>query len=447
MNLPGADHILRSGKITALQLSLLYQFLNSPSSINWITAFYPHFSLKRGETHGTILGAQQTILANLQTKLRISGDVDSLLSKRCIDKCSRLLLDATQKSLRMELFHSGPTAKTTLEKKLRLSECYLLLSEIDAAQEIASEAFETAYTSLGRLHPLTLQLERCKLYTQARQLERLSTLGSFNFIPDFLRLVEDHVNVFGADCIETIGCRIDLAIMHLMKLNFDEARKILEPLHRRATEILGRSSRVTHSIANNLSACANMQGDYDYAESVLYTIPGLSDAAAEHLEIDITMMPVHTLHALSIFAAVLGARDEDRRSEILHQRVIDGLTVQAGPRARRVYESAINKGQALRDQFMYGEARKHFMVWLKKADHDFGADSQHSRDIRERLINIEELEKKWNVMSEGIMGPHIQEALVWRRFQRSGMLAIATALSLVVAIMWGVFLGGIKLGE
>jgi tetratricopeptide (TPR) repeat protein len=380
--------------LTALQLGLLYQFLNSPCSVSWITAFHRHFSLKRGESHGTTLTSQQTILANLQKKLRISGGIDAALSKRCIDKCGRLLLESTQDSLRREQFHSGPTAESTLEKKLRLAECYSSLFELEAAQEIASEAFETAQTSLGRLHPLMLQLERGKLYTQARCLERSSTLKSFDPIPNFLKLVEDHVEVFGIDHIETFGCRHDLALMHLMREEYDEARKILEPLHQRTTEKLGRTSRVTHSIANNLAACANMQGDYGCAESVLYTIPGLSEAAAEPLDIDITTVSAYTLHALSILAAVLGARDEDRRSEILHQRVIDGLTVQAGPKARRVFESAINKGQALRDQFKYSEARKHYLEWLKKSDHNYGLDSRYSREMRKRLLDIDAQEKK-----------------------------------------------------
>jgi hypothetical protein len=390
----GADHFLRSSKVTALQLGLLYQFLNSPCSVGWVTAFYRHFSLKRGESHGTILTAQHTILANLQKKLRVSGGVDAILSKRCIDKCSRLLLESTQDSLRREQFRSGPAAESTLEKKLRLSECYSSLCEWEAAQEIASEAVETAQTSLGRLHSLTLQLERGKLYTQARCLEISSTLESFDVIPTFLRLVEDHVEVFGIEHIETFGCRHDLALIHLMRDEFDEARKILEPLHQRTTEKLGRTSRVTHPIANNLAACANMQGDYDYAESILYTIPGLAEAAAEPLEIDITTLSAYTLNALSILAAILGARDEDRRSEILHQRVIDGLTVQAGPKAWRLYESAINKGQALRDQFKYGEARKHYLEWLKKSDHNYGSNSQCSREMRNRLLEIDGQEKK-----------------------------------------------------
>jgi hypothetical protein len=137
-----------------------------------------------------------------------------------------------------------------------------------------------------------------------------------------------------------------------------------------------------------------MQGDYDYAESILYTIPGLAEAAAEPLEIDITTLSAYTLNALSILAAILGARDEDRRSEILHQRVIDGLTVQAGPKAWRLYESAINKGQALRDQFKYGEARKHYLEWLKKSDHNYGSNSQCSREMRNRLLEIDGQEKK-----------------------------------------------------
>jgi tetratricopeptide (TPR) repeat protein len=251
---------------------------------------------------------------------------------------------------------------------------------------------------------------------------------------DLIRLVEQHVQVFGTDHMETIGCRHDLALIHLLRFEYIEARQILEPLHKRTTEKLGRTSSKTHPIANSLAACANMQGDYDFAESILYTIPGLSEAAAEPLEIDITTVPRQTLHALSILAAVLGAKDEDRKSELLHQRVIDGFTAQAGPKAWRVYESAINKGQALRDQFKYDEARKHYLEWIKKADQNFGADSPYSREMRKRLVNVEVRERKWNEMSEGLRSPSAQNRTDLRKLQDYGMGAIIFLLVLVSSI-------------
>jgi tetratricopeptide (TPR) repeat protein len=417
-----------------LQLGLLHQFLNSTCSFSWITAFDRYFSLKRGESHGTILSAQQIILANLQRKLETAEGADAVVSKRCIDKCRTLLLESTQDSLRIERFHSGPAAQATLEKTLRLVECYCASSEIEVAQEVALEAFETAKTSLGPLHPLSLQIERVKLYTQAKCLEKSSSVASLDMITDFIRLVQQHVEVYGTDHMETIGCRHDLALIHLSRFEYIEARKILEPLHKRTTEKLGRTSSRTHPIANSLAACANMQGDYDYAESILYTIPGLPEAAAEPLEIDITTMPRQILHALSILAAVLGAKDEDRKSEVLHQRVIDGFTAQAGPKAWRIYESAINKGQALRDQFKYDEARKHYLEWIKKADQYFGADSQYSRKMRKRLVDIEVRERKWNEMSEGLRSPSAQNPSDLRKLQDYRMWAMILLLALVSSI-------------
>jgi len=62
-----------------------------------------------------------------------------------------------------------------------------------------------------------------------------------------------------------------------------------------------------------------MQGDYDYAESVLYTsFPELLKAAAEKIEIDMFSIDPWTFQALSILAALFGAKNEDRRSEIIH---------------------------------------------------------------------------------------------------------------------------------
>jgi hypothetical protein len=205
--------------------------------------------------------------------------------------------------------------------------------------------------------------------------------------------------------------------MHFMRREFTEARNILQPLHKRMVETFGRNSRVTQSVANNLSSCANMQKEYDYAESILYTIPGLSKAAAEPLEIDITRVPTETLHALSILAAILGVKNEDRRSEILHQRVIDAFKVVKGPKARRMYESAINKGQALRDQFKYVEARKHYLDWLKRSDQNFGPESKHSREIRKRLADLDHREKKWKEMSDSLrhpVTPGIQGLAGWK---------------------------------
>ena len=428
----GSDHFLRSETITALQLSLLYQFLKSPSSVAWTVTFYPHFSLKYGETYGTILSAQQSILAKLQKKLRISGGVDPMLSQRCIDKCSRLLLESTQDSLSVEQFHSGPAAKTTIEKKLQLAECYNALAEFDAAVEVSSEAFEIAQETLGRLQPITLQLQRMTLRTQMQIHQRSGTMSSFDPIPDLIGLVEDHIKVFGPDHVETLGCRHDLGLIHLMRRDFNEARTLLEPLHQKMVETLGRTARVTQAVLNNLAACANMQQEYDYAESILYTIPGLPKAAAEPLEVDITSLPAPTLHALSILAAVLGAKNEDRRSEILHQRVIDGLTAVSGPKARRVYESAINKGQALRDQFKYAEARKHYLEWLKKSDQHFGPDSQHSHEMRKRLVDIDNREKRWNAMSQSLKSPVVHGTPVWRKFLNSYVMALVTLFGVVV---------------
>jgi tetratricopeptide (TPR) repeat protein len=203
-------------------------------------------------------------------------------------------------------------------------------------------------------------------------------------------------------------------------------------------EILGRTSRVTQSVANNLAACANMQGEYDYAESILDTIPGLSKAAAEPLEIDITSVPLAALHALSILAAVLGARSEDGRSEILHQRVIDAFLVVAGPKSRRMYESAINKGQALRDQYKYTEARKHYLEWLKKSDQNFGPDSKHSREIRKRLIDLDHKERKWKEMSRSLKSPVVQGLPGWKKFPNSSVVALIVAS--VVAVLISIYL-------
>jgi tetratricopeptide (TPR) repeat protein len=339
----------------------------------------------------------------------------------------------------MEQFHSGPAGKLTIEKKLRLAECYCSLGELDAAAEISLEAFETSLETLGHMQPLTLQLQRLTLYTQMRLHQRSSTMGSYDIIPDLNKLVESHIEVFGPDHVETLGCRHDLALAHLIRREFTEARTILEPLHQRMVETLGRNSRVTQSEANNLAACANMQADYDFAESILYTIPELSKAAAEPLEIDITAVSSSTIHALSILAAVLGARSEDRRSEILHQRVIDAFMVVSGPKTRRMYESAINKGQALRDQFKYVEARNHYLEWLKRSDQNFGPDSNHSREMRKRLIDIDNQEKKWNEMSQSLKSPVVREQSPWRKLSKSSYVALIVAPA-AVAVVWMYFL-------
>jgi tetratricopeptide (TPR) repeat protein len=332
----------------------------------------------------------------------------------------------------MEQFHSGPASKSTIEKKLRLAECYGALGEIDAAAEVSSEAFETAQETLGRLQPITLQLQRMMLYSQMRIHQRSGTMDSHDAVPDLIGLVEDHIQVFGQDHVETLGCRHDLGLIYLMRRDFNEARTLLEPLHRKMVETLGRTSRVTQTVVNNLAACANMQQEYDYAESILYTIPGLSKAAAEPLEVDITSLSSSTLNALSILAAVLGAKNQDQRSEILHQRVIDGLTVVSGPKALRVYESAINKGQALRDQFKYAEARKHYLEWLKKSDQHFGPGSKHSREMRKRLIDIDNREKKWKGLSQSLKSPIVHGMPVWRKFPNCYAKALVTLFSVLV---------------
>jgi hypothetical protein len=85
-----SDHFLRSEKITALQ------FLNSPCSVKWMTTFYLYFCQKLGENHRTIFRSQQSIIAKLKQKLRVSGNVDPTLYKLCVEKFDRILLESVQ---------------------------------------------------------------------------------------------------------------------------------------------------------------------------------------------------------------------------------------------------------------------------------------------------------------------------------------------------------------
>lgn len=415
MTILGLEHFLTSSNITALQLYLLDQFLSSHCSVTWATSFYPHFSEKSGETSGTTFTTQHSILANLERKLRISGGIDLVLSKRCIDKCARLLLESTRDCLRIEQFHSGIEARITVEKKLRLAECYIAIHEYDKANEMSSEAFQTAQDVLGQKQPITLQLQRLTLYSELCLRRHSSTVDSYDKVRHFVGLVEDHIQIFGRNHIQTLGCCRDLAVIYLIVKDFAEARKHLEPLYRKLVEVLGRTSPVTQQVATNLASCANMQGEYNYAESILYnSFPALIKAASEPLEIDITTLHPYTLSALSILAAILGARSEDRRSEILHQRVIDGTMALNGQKSWRLYESAINKGQAIRDQFKYREARKHYHQWLRKANHNLGVNSEQSNEIRKRLTDLDIREKKWNALSTRLKHPLMQGLPYWK---------------------------------
>ncbi|KAH8600715.1 hypothetical protein B0O99DRAFT_287380 [Bisporella sp. PMI_857] len=186
-------HFLRSEKITTLQLVLLDKFLNCQCSAIWATMFYPYFSIRHGETIETTLTIQHSILANLERNLRTCGNDDLGLSNRCIEKCRRLLLDSTRNSLVMEKFHSGPAAKVTLKKSLRFAKCCCALNELEAAKEVASEALKIAEETFGRMQPLTLQLQRMKLYIRTRIQHKSPTLDSYNVIPDFVILVKTHI--------------------------------------------------------------------------------------------------------------------------------------------------------------------------------------------------------------------------------------------------------------
>lgn len=237
--------------------------------------------------------------------------------------------------------------------------------------------------------------------------------------------------MFGPDHVRTLDCRHDLALMHFRRRDIAKAQCLLEPVYRKMVEILGSTSRATQSVANNLASCANMQQQWDYAEKILQAIPELTKAAAEPLEIDITGFHANTLHALSILAAILAARGEDQRSEILHQRVIDGFTVLEGPKAHRIYESAINKGQALRDQHKYGLARKHYQEWLKRSDQHLGPESKHSREIRKRMADLDSKEKKWRETAQIMKVPVVQALPFGQGRTMTRFVAIAILISVV----------------
>jgi len=173
---------------------------------------------------------QHLILASLEKKLRVSSTVDSLVSKRCIEKCSRLLLEYTRGSLRVEQFRSGPASERTLEKKYHLTGCYLNLYEYKAGEKVIFEAFQTAQSTLGDMHPLTLKLARMKLHTQVCFHPPSSGENSPKSLEGFLELLERSDCTFGADHFETLSCRQDLAKAYLYCEKFPGARKLLEPL-------------------------------------------------------------------------------------------------------------------------------------------------------------------------------------------------------------------------
>jgi hypothetical protein len=271
-----------------------------------------------------------------------------------------------------------------------------------------------------------------------------STINSFNAFPDLLGLVERYALVFGTDHFETLSCRQDLARIHLVREEFPEARKYLEPLYKKGIETLGPTSRITQSVANDLAICANMQEEYDHAESILYnSFPELQKAAAEQLEIDIFGLNPWTFHAMSILAAVFGARNEDHRSEIIHQRVIDGLMAQDGQKSRVLYESVINKGQAIRDQFRYREARKHYHEWLIRCDQNLGPESEESCEMRRRLVELDQREKKWKEVSQSLKPPEMQGLATWMKFSGSITAVIASVLAVALAAwMYFIWISG-----
>lgn len=412
---------------------LLEKFLHSNCSVTWTTTFYPHFSVKRGETIRTIFESQRLILANLERKLRLSGNIEPLRSERCVERCRRLLLDSTQHSLRIEHFNSGPVSKATLEKKLRLAECYDALNEFDSAEKIVLEAFKAAKDVLGEMQPLTLQLSILKLHIRMRIHQLSSTIRLFNGIPELLDLAGKCTLVFGVDNFETISCRQNISRIHLLREEFPQARKYLEPLHKKVVETHGLTSPITQTITNDLAICANMQEEYNFAEIILHaSYPELEKAAAEKVELDIFTLSPRVLGALAILAALFGAKDEDRRSEIIHQRVIEGLMAQSGERSRLLYESAINKGQAIRDQFKYREARAHYKKWLKKCDKNLGTESEESHEMRRSLIDLDQQEKKWKEVSQSLEITGTQFA-TWLGFSGFAITSHTAIFGIVVA--------------
>lgn len=308
----------------------------------------------------------------------------------------------------MEQFNSGSASKGTIEKKIRLAECYAILKEFDAADNIVSEAFESAVETLDDMQPLILQLKCLKLHIRM-WLQQPYSITAYNGILELLELAEKCALVFGVDHFETISCRQNVARMHLLREEYTEARKYLGPLYENGIENLGPTSPITQTITNDLAICANMQGEYSFAESILHaSFPELSKAAAEKLEIDILGLNPRVLQALSILAALFGAKDEDRKSEIIHQRVIDGCMAQNGKKSRILYESVINKGQAIRDQFKYREARIHYKKWLKMCNQNLGPESEESFEMRRRLVELDQQERKWKEVSQSLDIPAVR---------------------------------------
>jgi len=106
---------------------------------------------------------------------------------------------------------------------------------------------------------------------------------------------------------------------------------------------------------------------------------------------------------------------------------------QNGQKSRTLYESAINKGQAIRDQFKYPEARKHYREWLKLCDKNLGPDSEESCEMRRRLVDLDKREKKWKMVSPGSDGPALLEFATWVGLSRFNTLITACVLIVAVA--------------
>jgi hypothetical protein len=293
------------------------------------------------------------------------------------------------------VFLRGPTAISTIERLLQAADGYSTHHQLEHSKRAAERAEKLARAHHGPTNALTLRSQHIRIRAEM-QLQVLHTKAvSRDFTDELIQLASKFSLCCGELGTETLCCRQDIGIAYLMECNWLKARDILEPVYEDMKSVLGSTSRLTQRTANNLALAAYHLNECRYAEDIIMSLPEVRSASVDYLSTDLTEFHHYTFDSLSLLGAIALLNGDFNRAELLHRRVIDGLCILDGLKAKRIYDNAFDLGLALQNQRKFKEAKEHYQFWLWTSNKNFGPKSATSKKFHQRLRHLSTEEWKW----------------------------------------------------
>jgi tetratricopeptide (TPR) repeat protein len=393
-------HLLKSGQISPANFDLFDQFLRSISGITWVVSYFPYFRRLQGEHLSAMIGDLQVIAAELKAYLRLfCQSINEERKESTLKQLDGFVLTSFEKAINFEK-HSNDIEKTPrriVERMLDLCKAYFYYSDAPKCIEKATKALAISEHNFGLHDSLTLRLQRIQLLAELDI--GLKTPGSSltTFPAKFATLASAHRAIIGPFDHDTLQCQHDVCLAHFQSSDWDSVITILSPVHKLMELHLGRNSRTTQRTANNIAIAAYLLNQADYAESILLSIPELSNLLSKRLATSSLSLHPYTVDSLAFYGTVCSLKDRFTEAEKAYRIAINGLEKVKGYENPRIYEFVLNLGLVYQEQLHFKKALNLYEEWIHRCEDALGENSASMQRFETRLV---ELEETWKLHKE-----------------------------------------------